>query len=395
MEWEEVFSLAEEVAPYAVELRHELHRVPELALQEYKTTAILRRELETMDVEFQDIGMETGVVALIHGKKPGEGKCIGIRADIDALPLQDMSGAEYASCIPGHAHACGHDAHAACLLAAAKVLSEHRTSFSGVVKLIFQPGEEGLLGAKEMLRHGVLENPHVDTMIALHDQPAFPVGRVAVSPGKIMASSDTFSVRFLGKSGHASRPSEGINALLAASHTVIALNEIVSNEVRTREEAVINVCVLQAGTAQNIIPDEAVLKGTVRCLEPKVRDQCEASIRRVAGCVAEMCRCRMEIEYLRGIPALSNEQETSSLLKQAAERVLGKDRVIPLPPVLGSEDFSFFADAVGKTCYYRLGCAREHLGEQPMLHNPAFNFNDDAFPYGIAVHVAFVLEVNG
>lgn len=388
-----LFVMAAEQAEYAAAIRHELHKIPETAMTEYETTKLIRRELDALGATYQDLGMETGCVALLTGTKPGAGQVTAIRADIDGLPIDDLCQKPYASVHAHKAHACGHDGHTACLLGTARALASRRDLFSGTVKLIFQPGEEGLIGAKKMLEGGVLKNPDVDSLVALHGQPAFKVGQIAVSKGVIMASSDMFTIRFLGKSAHASRPAEGINPLTAAAQAVLSLQQIVPAEVKTAEQAVISVCMLQAGTAHNIIPNEAVLLGTVRCLNESVRQGLEKSVKRVAQTAAEMYRCQCETAYVHGVPVLENDEETCSVLQRTAEKIAAEGDVVPLPAVLGSEDFAFYANALKRTGYFRIGCAEEE--NPPLLHNGVFDFNDKALVYGMAMEIGYVLAQNG
>ena len=391
-----VTRLAKEVAPYATELRHEIHQHPELGLQEYNTTAIVRRELENMGVEIQELGLETGCVAIIHGQKPGNGKVIGLRADMDALPMDDLCGKPWASKVPGVAHTCGHDMHTACLLAAAKALMQIRDQFSGIVKLIFQPAEEGLRGSKVIIEKGGLENPRVECMTALHGTPAYKLGTFALASGKIMASSDEYQITFKGKSAHASRPVEGRNALLAAAHALIAIQEIVPNEVRTKEEAVISTCILKGGTASNIVPDTAILGGTVRALDPEVRVTLEKAIRRSAEGAALLAGCEAEVDYQHGTPVVINDPEIAEQVHQATSKVVGEENVVPLAPLLGGEDFSFYTEVLGgRTTFYRVGTGQDGVDNEPTLHNAHYDTNDAVIPYAIAAHIQYVLDVNG
>ncbi|MBR3474778.1 MAG: amidohydrolase [Oscillospiraceae bacterium] len=390
-----VTDLALKLAPYAVEIRHRIHRNPETAMVEYKTTELIKHELLQMGVELQDIGLKTGCVGLIRGLKPGEGKVLGIRADIDALPMQDLCGKPWHSTVDGVAHTCGHDSHTAALLAAAKGLMQIRDQFSGIVKLVFQPGEEGMLGAKVLVEKGVMDDPTVDMMVAMHNTPMYKLGQIACAEGQIMAASDRFLLKFVGKSAHGSRPSEGRNSLLALSHAVLGLHEIISNEVNTREMAVVNTCIAEGGTACNIVPAEASLKGTVRTLSPDVRKTVEAAIRRVAEHAAAMCGCTAEISYSYGCPPVTNDAELTELVRKAAEKIVDDGNYLHLDSLLGGEDFSVYSQVNPKTCLYRLGVARESVEREPQLHNAHFDFNDDAMPYAIAGHLQLVLDING
>lgn len=391
----EVTALAKELTPYAVSIRHEIHEHPELGLKEYNTTEIVKRELNKIGAEILDLGLEVGCVALIHGTKTGKGKVIGLRADMDALPMNDLSGKPWSSKVDGVAHTCGHDAHTACLLAAAKALMDNRDKFCGTVKLIFQPAEETFAGAKYMIAHGAMEHPAMDVLTSLHGTPAYHLGQYAIASGKIMASADEYNISFIGKSAHASRPVEGRNALLAASHAVIALQEIVSNEVKTKEEAVVNTCVLKCGTAANIIPDKATISGTVRCLDPEVRETLEAAIRRVANAAALLCGCEAEINYIRGTDAVINDEETVNNIIASTSKIVGSENIVHLKSLLGGEDFSFYKKYVEKIAFYRVGTGTPENGPVIQLHNAHYDTNDEVIPYCIAAHIQCVYDLNG
>lgn len=390
-----VTDLAGSVSPYAVEIRHRIHMYPETAMEEFETTKLIKKELQDMGVELQDIDTEVGCVGLIKGTKPGEGKVIAIRSDIDALPMQDLCGKPWSSKRENAAHTCGHDAHTAALLGAAKALMQIRDQFSGIVKLVFQPGEEGLHGAKVLVAKGVMENPHVDLMVAMHNTPMYKLGQIACAEGQIMAASDRFTVKFTGKSAHGSRPAEGRNALLAMSHAIIGLHEIVSNEIPTKEMAVVNTCVANSGTVSNIIPAEAVLKGTVRTLSSASRTIAENAIRRIAEHAAALCGCTAEVEYDYGCPPVSNHPEITEIVRRAAEKIVDEGNYIHLDSLLGGEDFSMYTEVNPHTCLYRMGVAVSDVQHEYQLHNAHFDFNDDAMPYAIAGHIQLVLDVNG
>ena len=389
-----VTKLAKQYSQYAIDIRHQIHMHPETAMEEYKTTELIKNELKKMGAEIQDIGIETGCIGLITGTKPGDGIVLAIRADIDALPMQDLCGKPWASKVDNIAHTCGHDAHTAALLGAAKALIGIRDKFSGTVKLIFQPGEEGMRGAKVLVANGVMENPHVDMVVAMHNTPMYKLGQIACAEGQIMAASDRFAIKFKGKSAHASRPVEGRNAMLALAHAVLGLHEIVSNEVNTKTMAVVNTCIAECGTATNIVPDEAVLKGTVRTLSPDVRTSVEAALRRVAEHAAALCGCSAEVTYNYGCPPVSNDPEVTELVRKAAEKIVDEGQYVKLESLLGGEDFSVYSEITPKTCLYRLGVGRDGYDE-PQLHNAHFDFNDEAMPYAIAGHIQLVLDVNG
>lgn len=391
----EITKLANDLTPYAVELRHRIHEHPELGMKVYETTRIVKEELEKIGAEILELGLESGCVALIHGENEGPKRVIGLRADMDALPMDDLSGAPWSSKEKGAAHTCGHDSHTAALLAAAKGLAANRDKFSGTVKLIFQPAEETFSGARHLIEHGATENPYIDIMTSLHGTPAYQLGQYAIASGKIMASSDEYHISFIGKSAHASRPVEGRNALLAASHAIIALQEIVPNEVKSKEEAVVNTCVLHCGTAANIVPDKAVISGTVRCLDPEVRKTLEAAIRRVASAAALMCACECEIDYIHGTDSVINDEELVDSISDSLAKIVGKENVVHLKSLLGGEDFSFYRPHVGKIAFYRVGTGVPEKGPVYQLHNAHYDTPDEVMPYYIAAHLQCVIDFNG
>lgn len=386
---------AQTMAPYLTKIRHRIHENPELGLKEYDTTELIRRELTAMGVELQPVDMETGVVGLIRGEKTGTGPVTAIRADIDALPISEQTDRSYASKNAGIMHACGHDGHAAVLLGTAKLLMTLKESFSGVVKLIFQPGEESGNGAEKMVLSGVLESPHVDSIVALHGWPPFTVGTVGAWPGKYMASADEFRVVITGKGGHGCRPYMAVNPIVAAAQAITALQNIVSSEIVTAEQAVISVCRCHGGSSATSIPDQMVFEGTVRCLDEGVRRQLKESIDRVVKNTALAFGCTCGCEYMDGLPPLSNDPDTVKHVLEAAEKALGEDAVLELDgPVMGAEDFSFFAAQVKQSAFFRLGVGDP--GEEPrVLHNNRFDFNDRAIPVGMAVLAQYVLDTNG
>lgn len=375
--------------------RRTLHQNPELSFQEYETTAFIRAELEAAGIEILPLKLETGLVAVIRGEG-GDGPVTALRADIDALPLQEKSGAPYASRHPGAAHSCGHDGHAAILLGTARLLQRLRERLRGTVKLIFQPGEEGLYGAMKIIESGALKNPDVEEVVCLHGWPYLMAGQVGVWPGEYMASADMFQVRIIGRGGHGARPYKAVNPIPAAALAVSALQNITASEIVTAKQAVVSVCSIHAGKAFNVIPDQACFGGTVRCLDPEVRDELEARVRRTVEGAAQTLGCRAEIDYTRGVPALYNDPGVARSIEEAAVRALGEESLRPLDgPVMGSEDFSNLVNAVGRGAFFRLGIGRADGSEYPALHSPMFDFNDDAIPAGIAVMAQYILNRHG
>jgi len=390
----EIMDKAIAMKDYATKVRRYLHENAELSLQEYNTTTFIKNELVSMGIEIMPLSIQTGVVGIIKGTKSGKNIVTALRADIDALPINEQTGKAYASKTPGVMHACGHDGHTAILLGVAKLLSTMTDSFSGVVKLIFQPAEEIFRGSKEIIDAGALKDPDVDNIVCLHGWPQFKVGQVGAWPGQYMASADTFKVKMTGKGGHGCRPYKAVNSIVAASMAVIAIQNIVSSEITTAQQAVISVCMFNAGTAINIIPDEVVFGGTVRCLDEGVRQELKKRIERVIKGSAAAMNCTCQIDYTFGVPSLVNDPGIVHNLMTAASDVLGEDHVVELDgPVMGSEDFSYYINEIGKGAFYRLGIGDEGQ-EERVLHNSKFDFNDDALPIGIATMIQYVLNTN-
>ena len=371
-------------------IRRQLHQNPEIGFEEVETTALIRRELAKLDVEMPPLSITTGVLGIIRGTKPGQGKTLALRADIDALPIQEKTGVPYASVRPGVMHACGHDGHTTVLLGVARLLSGMRDQFSGTVKLLFQPAEERLTGATSMIAAGVLENPSPEVILGLHGGTETPIGKVGIWPGPFMASADQFTVTVTGAGGHAAYPHRNRDPLLAAAHAVVALQSIVSREIDAVDKAVVSVCQFNAGTAFNITPGEAVITGSVRCHDPKVRMSMPDRIDRIVGGVVGGLNCSHKLDYIFGIPAVANDPSVMEAFAVSAREVLGTENVIPLErPLMGSEDFAFFLEKLPTGGIFRLG-----VGNAPgrVLHNALFDFPDEALAVGVAAMSAFALK---
>ncbi|MDR2899811.1 MAG: amidohydrolase [Clostridiales bacterium] len=372
--------------------RRFFHEHPELGLKEYITTKYIKGELEAMGVPLQDVDIETGCVAIIKGEKPGKDIVTAIRADIDALPLEEKTGVEYSSKHNNTMHACGHDGHTATLLGVAKVLNGIKSELSGTVKLVFQPAEEGAGGAKKMIEKGGLDNPKPEEIIALHAWPGLNVGQIGIMPEKAMASADSFNIKIIGRGGHGARPSESVNPIYAAAAVINAVTGIVSNEVSTFDSVVVSVCNVHAGQANNVIPDDIKIGGTVRCLEDTNRDFIKQTIERFLKGVCESYRCTYEFEYKKGVSALFNDPSVIERISTAASKIVGAENVIDLKnPTMGSEDFSDLTKHVGKGAMIRLGVGTPGV-TGATLHNDKFNFNDDALPVGCAVLCQYILD---
>lgn len=385
-----IFQQACEQTEYLTAIRHQLHQYPEIGFEESETTTLIRKELVDMKVELLPLSTKTGAVGIIQGTKPGKGKTIALRADIDALPIQEQTGLPYASSRPGLMHACGHDGHTAVLLGVAKMLSAMQDQFSGAVKLIFQPAEEQLYGARSMIDAGVLENPAPELILGLHGGVETPLGKVGLWSGPFMASADQFTVSITGAGGHAGYPHRTRDPLLAAAHAVVGLQSIVSREIDAVDKVVLSVCQIHAGSAFNIIPNEAIINGSVRCHDPKVREAIPQRIDRIVGGIAEALGCSHKLDYLFGIPGVINNPQVMHSFKSAAEVAIGSENVVSLDrPLMGSEDFAYFLEKIPAGGIIRLGLG----GGKPLaLHNPFFDFPDKAIPVGVAAITQFALQ---
>lgn len=379
---------------YYTNIRRKIHQYPELGMKEFKTTDLIKKELTNIGVIIKTLKSEVGVLGILQGLKRGKNRVTAIRADIDALPVLEKTNMDYSSRNTGIMHACGHDGHIAILLGTAKLLSELKEEFSGSVKLIFQPDEEHLNGAKILINEGVLENPKVDTIIALHCWPFIKTGKIGIWEGSYMASSDQFFIKILGKGGHGAYPHRSVDTILAAAELVVSLQRIVSREIDSLHNVVISVCTVHGGNAPNVIPEEVEIAGTVRCQQSDLREIVRGKMKRVIEGIAHANGCDFVFDYKQGVSVLKNHPEVIQLMRESAGKVLGKENIEVLEkPAMGSEDFSNYLEKVPFGALIRLG--NTDIGQSPkLLHNSAFDFNDNAIPVGIALFSQFILDRN-
>lgn len=384
---EKVLSLSNEIKEDVISWRRHIHMYPELSGREFNTAEFVAERLRKFGVDevVENFAGSTAVVGIIRGKE--EGKTVALRADMDALPTEEKSGKPYASRIKGIMHSCGHDAHTAMLLGAAKVLCEMRENLKGNVKLIFQPCEErhDCKGAKWLVEKGVLENPKVSAIFALHVFPELPVGYVGTKEGPFLASSDVFRVKVIGKSTHASRPHQGVDPVIMAAQSINALHHIVSRKLDPLEPAVLTIGKIQGGFAENIIPDEVEFDGTIRTLSHEVRETIPKLIERALSGITSAYGGSYSFQFEEGTPPLINHPETTRFAVEKMRELLGKERVVILErPTMGGEDFSVYLQHVPGT-FIRLGVRNEEKGIVHPLHNSRFDIDEDALPVGVAV----------
>jgi len=375
-----------ELMPEITEWRREIHANPELMYDLPKTTALVEAKLREFGVDEIVTGIGcSGIVALIKGKTDTSGRTVGLRADMDALPMTEVTGLPHASTTPGKVHACGHDGHTAMLLGAAKYLSETR-NFDGTVALIFQPAEEGGAGGEAMVKDGMMERFGIDEVYGMHNEPGLPVGEFGVSPGPIMAAADEFEVRIVGKGGHAARPHMCIDPTPAACNVVMALQTVASRNVDPIKEIVVSVCTLRtASEAFNVIPPEVLIRGTVRTLDDAVRDTAEARITQLIHSTAEAYGCEAHLDYHRGYPVVVNHERNAEMAAEIARAVAGSDKVHwGRPPRMGGEDFAYMLNA-RPGAFINVG-----NGDTAGVHHPAYDFNDEAIPYGCSFFAELV-----
>jgi amidohydrolase len=367
--------------------RREIHEHPELMYDVHRTAAFVADRLREFGCDEVVTGLgRTGVVGVIKGRKPagnGDIRVIGLRADMDALPIEEATGLPYASRTHGLMHACGHDGHTAMLLGAARYLAETR-NFAGDAVVIFQPAEEDGAGAAAMIKDGLMDRFGIEQVYGMHNGPGIPVGSFAIRPGPIMAATDSVDIRIEGLGGHAARPHICIDSVMVGAQLITALQSIVSRSVDPLESAVVSICEFHAGNARNVIPQTAVLKGTVRTLTKKVRELVEKRVREVMAGVAQITGARIDLTYERGYPVTVNHAAQTDVAIQVAKEIAGDANVLESPPMMGAEDFSYMLEARPGAFIF---CGN---GDSAGLHHPAYNFNDEAIVFGTSYWIKLV-----
>lgn len=372
---------------WLVEIRRIIHRHPELGFEEIQTSTLISEWLQKFGLEVQRGIAKTGVVGLLKGKKPG--KTVAIRADMDALPMDEVNQVPYASQIKGKMHACGHDAHVTILLGVARFFSSMADQVKGNIKWIFQPAEEGGGGGRIMVQEGVLENPKVDAIFGAHVFPQIEIGKVGICEGKALASADRFTIRIMGRSGHAASPHLVRDPIVATGHLITQIHSIVSREVNPLESAVITIGKVSGGTAFNIIPDGVELLGTVRSLTPETREKMKERIEQMAQGVARSFGVEYQFNFEYGYPVLINDPGMIGLVASACAKGVGEENVVAVLPSMGAEDFAYYLEKV-PGAFFRLGIRNESKGIIHPYHSSLFDIDEDVLPFGVEMFIRII-----
>ena len=383
----ELSSDVAKITDEAVEIRRDLHAYPELGFQEERTASVVADRLHALGLEVATGVAKTGVVGLLRGGRPG--KTVMVRADMDALPIQEANDVPYRSQNDGAMHACGHDGHTAMALMAARVLMDRRDRLRGNVKFIFQPAEEGPGGAAPMIEAGVLKDPDVDAAVGIHLWNDLPVGRIGVQSGAIMASMDVLEITIRGKGSHAAKPNDGVDPIVASAHVITALQTLISRERNPLDPAILTIASIHGGTTFNVIPDEVKLLGTVRTLSDELWEAMPGRVKRMAEGVAAGFGATAEVDYRKMYPVTRNDPALADRVEALAQDLVGPESVIRHQTTLGGEDMSFFLREV-PGCFFFIGSANAERGLDHPHHNPRFDFDEDALGIGIEMLVRSV-----
>ena len=380
--------LAAGVLESTIQNRRHLHAHPELSFQEHKTVAFVAAKLDELGIAYKPMA-NTGLVALITGDKPSD-HVVALRADMDALPIQEANEVAYKSTHAGVMHACGHDAHTASLLGTAAILQQLKAEFGGTIKLIFQPAEELLPGgANQMIKEGVLENPKPQAVLGQHVMPFIETGKVGFRSGKYMASTDELYVTVNGKGGHAAQPQQNIDPVMITAQILVSLQQIVSRTANPNTPSVLSFGKVQANGATNVIPNEVKLEGTFRTMDEAWRAEAHTRMKKMAEGIAESMGGTCEFEIKKGYPFLVNEEKLTAQAKQYAQEYLGKENVLDLDIWMAAEDFAYYSQ-VTDTCFYRLGTRNEAKGITSSVHTQTFDIDENAFAIstGLMAYIA-------
>jgi amidohydrolase len=385
------YSEAQKLFPFTQSIRRDLHQHPELGFQEVRTSGVIAKELSEIGLEVTIGIAKTGVVATIDGAKPGP--VVMLRFDIDALPITEQTGAEYASKTPGLMHACGHDGHVAIGLTVARLLNDHRDEINGTVKLVFQPAEEGVGGAELMIKEGVLESPAPVQCLGLHIWNEKPLGWLGIAAGPVMASAATFDITLTGKGGHGAMPHQSIDPVVAAAQIISAAQTISSRNTDPQKACVVSFCSIHGGEAFNVIPQTVTLKGTVRAFEPEVEQMAYKRLEEIVRGVGEALGCKVEIKISNITPAVINDPLTINAVKRAAQMLLPDHNVDEKGHfTMGAEDYSFYQQKISGA-YFFVGSTNADKGLVYGHHHPKFDFDEGAMPRAAALMAASAVEL--
>lgn len=380
---EKIRTLASELAPEIKEIRHHLHAHPELSYQEFETSRFIQAKLHDYKIPFS-IKAETGVIGLVEGKNPSS-RTVALRADMDALPINEENDIPYRSVNSGVMHACGHDVHTSCLLGAAKILTQTNDEWEGTVKLIFQPGEEkNPGGASLLINEGVLENPAPSKIFALHVNPQLEVGKLSFRGGKVMASADEIYITIKSKGGHAAAPHATADTILIASHLIIALQQVISRNRNPLSPSVLSITSFQGGHTTNVIPTEVKLMGTFRAMDEEWRYKAHGIITRMAKELVHSMGAEIDLHIDIGYPAVFNNEVLTGTTSVLAKKYMGDENVEETEIRLGAEDFGYYSQKI-PGCFFRLGTANKSKGITAGVHTPLFNIDEHALEIGMGI----------
>lgn len=389
----DIFEQINKIEDELKENRRYLHMHPELSFKEHNTSHFIQKKLDEMGIEYVSGIAENGICAIINGT--GENsvdRCILIRADMDALPINEISNKPYKSQTENVMHACGHDAHTAVLLGVCKALNNLKHTFGGVVKAVFQPGEETSGGALPMIEEGVLENPHTDVCVALHCDPDLDCGTIRIKPGSLYASPDDFKIVIKGKGGHGAEPHKCVDPIMISATVIQGLNNLISRETDPFDNAVISIGSIHGGSATNIIPDSVEIQGTARSLTNEVRNILEKRIGETAAGICKAYGAECEYEYTELFPPLINDDQLAEFVYDSACRILGKENCIwGGAPTMAGEDFAYFSQN-RPSVLFKLGCRNENLGIINPIHHSSFDIDENCLKTGVKVFTRFVLD---
>lgn len=384
---EEANTIKEEL----ITIRRELHKYPEIGMEEFKTQELIKEFLKNEGIPFIELA-KTGVCGIIRGEKPGLIRTIALRGDMDGLPIDDKKICDYSSKIDGRMHACGHDAHTTILLGAAKILNQNKKEFSGNVKLLFEPAEETVGGSKIMIEEGALEEPIVDVICGLHVEETVECGKIMVKSGVVNAASNPFKIKIKGLGGHGAYPHTTVDPIVIASSVVLAIQNIITREVNAANPSVITIASIHGGTAQNIIPEEVNIKGIIRTLMKESREFIKSRLVEVVEGICKYSRATCEIEIEDSYPSLYNDDEMTEMLKKSAEKVIGKVNILnQVSTKMGVESFAYFANEKPSVFYF-LGTGNKEKNTSYSAHSSLFDIDEDAIVLGVAIQCQLVSD---